>query len=151
MAIGNSGCRVISKLPGGSAGAVVDQAGAIHPVPAQARALLRPGLTRPSRMCSRRALDEKSHPMNRATILLLVGSGLLAAAALWWSITMSMSIDAPMSSSGWGAMIAGIVVTFVLGVVLMSLVFLSSRRGYDKPPDQVEKQDGSDSEEQDRN
>ena len=50
-----------------------------------------------------------------------------------------------------GAMIAGIVVTFVLGVVLMSLVFLSSRRGYDKPPDQVEKPDGSDtSKEQDR-
>jgi hypothetical protein len=89
--------------------------------------------------------------MNRATILLLVGSGLLAAAALWWSITMSMTIDAPMSSSGWGAMIAGIVVTFVLGVGLMSLVFLSSRRGYDKPPDQVEKPDGSDtSKEQDR-
>jgi cation transporter-like permease len=86
--------------------------------------------------------------MNRATILLLVGSGLLAAAALWWSITMSMTIDAPMSSSGWGAMIAGIVVTFVVGVVLMSLVFLSSRRGYDKPPDQIEKNKGSDSSEQ---
>jgi hypothetical protein len=89
--------------------------------------------------------------MNRATILLLVGSGLLAAAALWWSITMSMAIDAPMSSGGWGAMIAGIVVTFVVGVALMTLVFLSSRRGYDKPPDQIEKHGGSDSSEpQDR-
>src|SRR5262245_16982758 len=96
-------------------------------------------------MCSHpRQPDEKPHPMNRATILLLVGSALLAAAALWWSISMSMTIDAPMSSSGWGAMIAGIVVTFVVGVVLMSLVFLSSRRGYDKPPDQIEKPDGSD-------
>ena len=89
--------------------------------------------------------------MNRATILLLVGSGLLSAAALWWSITMTMAIDAPMTGSGWGAMIAGIVVTFGLGVVLMSLVFLSSRRGYDKPPDQVEKPDDSGtSEERDR-
>jgi hypothetical protein len=89
--------------------------------------------------------------MNRATILLLVGSGLLVAAVLWWSISMTLTIDAPMTSSGWGAMIAGIVVTFVLGAGLMSLVFLSSRRGYDRPPDQIEKQDGSDtSEEQDR-
>jgi hypothetical protein len=75
----------------------------------------------------------------------------LVAAVLWWSISMTLTIDAPMTSSGWGAMIAGIVVTFVLGAGLMSLVFLSSRRGYDKPPDQIEKQDGSDtSEEQDR-
>jgi hypothetical protein len=89
--------------------------------------------------------------MNRSTLLLLIGSGVLGAAVLWWSISMSMAIDAPMSSSGWGAMIAGIVVTFALGVALMSLVFLSSRRGYDKPPDQVEKPDGSDtSKEQDR-
>jgi hypothetical protein len=88
--------------------------------------------------------------MNRST-LLLIGSGVLGAAVLWWSISMSMAIDAPMSSSGWGAMIAGIVVTFALGVALMSLVFLSSRRGYDKPPDQLEKPDGSDtSKEQDR-
>jgi hypothetical protein len=86
--------------------------------------------------------------MNRATILLLIGAGMLAAAALWWSVTMSMAIDAPMSSSGWGAMIAGIVVTFALGVALMSLVFLSSRRGYDKTPDQVETQGDSDTSEQ---
>ncbi|HEX3216257.1 MAG TPA: hypothetical protein VHR67_05300 [Aestuariivirgaceae bacterium] len=76
--------------------------------------------------------------MNRATILLLVGSAVLAGAALWWSITMSIAIDAPMSASGWGAMIAGILVTLLLGVGLMSLLFLSSRRGYDKPADQVE-------------
>ena len=79
--------------------------------------------------------------MNRATILLIVGSGLLVAAALWWSISMTLTIDAPMTGSGWGAMIAGIVVTFALGVVLMSLVFLSSRRGYDKPPDQIDRTD----------
>ena len=88
--------------------------------------------------------------MNRATILLIVGSGLLVAAALWWSISMTLTIDAPMTGSGWGAMIAGIVVTFALGVVLMSLVFLSSRRGFDKPPDQVEKKDADSPKERDR-
>ena len=76
--------------------------------------------------------------MNPATILLLVGSAVLGGAALWWSITMSMAIDAPMSAGGWGAMIAGIVVTLLLGIGLMSLLFLSSRRGYDEPPDQAE-------------
>jgi hypothetical protein len=86
--------------------------------------------------------------MNRSTLLLLIGSGVLGAAVLWWSISMSMAIDAPMSSSGWGAMIAGIVVTFALGVALMSLVFLSSRRGYDKPPDQIEKKEHTDKDEQ---
>lgn len=80
-------------------------------------------------------------PINRSTIMLLVASGTLVVAALWWSISLSLSINAPMSGSGWGAMIAGIVVTFALGVALMSLVFLSSRRGYDKPPNQVEKTD----------
>ena len=84
--------------------------------------------------------------MNRATILLLVGSAVLAGAALWWSITMTMAIDAPMSSSGWGAMLAGILVTLLLGVGLMSLVFLSSRRGYDKPPGTTDEHDRSDEE-----
>ena len=79
--------------------------------------------------------------MNRATILLLLGSAVLAGAALWWSITMSMAIDAPMSASGWGAMIAGILITLLLGVGLMSLLFLSSRRGYDKPADQAEERE----------
>jgi hypothetical protein len=73
--------------------------------------------------------------MNAATILLLVGSAVLGAAVLWWSITMSMAIDAPMSAAGWGAMVAGIVVTLLLGIGLMSLLFLSNRRGYDEPPD----------------
>ena len=70
--------------------------------------------------------------MNRATILLLIGSAVLVGAALWWSITMTIAIDAPMTASGWGAMIAGILLTLLLGVGLMSLVFLSSRRGYDE-------------------
>jgi hypothetical protein len=82
--------------------------------------------------------------MNRATILLLVGSAVLVTATLWWSITMSMAVSTPMSASGLGAMIAGILVSLLLGVGLMSLIFFSSRRGYDKPPDQVGGRDRSD-------
>jgi len=38
-----------------------------------------------------------------------------------------------MSTAGWAAMLLGIVVTLALGIGLMSLVFLSNRRGYDDP------------------
>jgi len=40
-----------------------------------------------------------------------------------------------MSAAGWGAMLAGIVLTLGLGCGLMSLVFISSRRGYDERGD----------------
>ena len=35
------------------------------------------------------------------------------------------------SAGGWLAMIFGIIVTLALGVGLMTLVFISNRRGYD--------------------
>lgn len=41
--------------------------------------------------------------------------------------------DSGMSASGWIAMALGILVTLALGIGLMSLVFISSRRGYDEP------------------
>ena len=40
--------------------------------------------------------------------------------------------DSEISLAGWLAMGFGIVVTLALGVGLMSLVFISSRRGYDE-------------------
>ena len=40
-----------------------------------------------------------------------------------------------MSAAGWGAMLLGIVLTLGLGVGLMSLVFISNRRGYDERGD----------------
>ena len=39
--------------------------------------------------------------------------------------------DADMSLAGWGAMLLGVVVTLALGLGLMSLVFISHRRGFD--------------------
>jgi hypothetical protein len=38
------------------------------------------------------------------------------------------------SFAGWLAMALGIVATLALGIGLMSLVFISSRRGYDEGP-----------------
>jgi hypothetical protein len=40
--------------------------------------------------------------------------------------------DSEISVAGWLAMGFGIVVTLALGIGLMALVFISSRRGYDE-------------------
>jgi hypothetical protein len=47
--------------------------------------------------------------------------------------------DSEISGAGWLAMALGVIVTLALGMGLMVLVFISSRRGYDeigreKPP-----------------
>src|SRR5207248_9235712 len=49
-------------------------------------------------------------------------------AALWVGIG-----DSEISGAGWLAMGLGVVVTLALGIGLMALVFISSRRGYDEP------------------
>jgi NADH:ubiquinone oxidoreductase subunit 6 (subunit J) len=40
--------------------------------------------------------------------------------------------DSDISPAGWIAMGFGVIITLVLGVGLMTLVFISSRRGYDE-------------------
>jgi len=50
-----------------------------------------------------------------------------AIAGLWSGIG-----DSEISVAGWLAMGFGIIVTLALGIGLMSLVFISSRRGYDE-------------------
>jgi hypothetical protein len=50
-------------------------------------------------------------------------------ARFWTSIGTS-----EISFAGWLAMALGIVATLGLGIGLMSLVFISSRRGYDEAP-----------------
>lgn len=68
-------------------------------------------------------------------------SGLIIAAAIaavlgtmWMaSQAMNLSPGTEMSVDGYAAMIAGVVLTILVGVVLMALVFYSSRRGYDEP------------------
>jgi hypothetical protein len=39
--------------------------------------------------------------------------------------------DSGISAAGWVALVLGVVVTLALGVGLMALVFISSRRGFD--------------------
>jgi len=48
------------------------------------------------------------------------------------SQAMNMSAGTEMSIDGYAAMIAGVVLSLIVGIVLMVLVFYSSRRGYDE-------------------
>jgi hypothetical protein len=60
--------------------------------------------------------------------LVVAGAVLAAVANLWVQIG-----DDEMSAGGRVAMVLGVLVTLALGVGLMALVFISSRRGYDEP------------------
>ena len=62
-----------------------------------------------------------------AVATIVVVATVVVIGSLWIGIG-----DTQISAGGWLAMIAGILVTLGLGVGLMSLVFISSRRGYDE-------------------
>jgi hypothetical protein len=42
--------------------------------------------------------------------------------------------DAGIDTNGWIALFLGVLVTLAVGIGLMTLVFISNRRGYDDPP-----------------
>jgi hypothetical protein len=52
----------------------------------------------------------------------------------------NMGPDVQVSTHGYIAMALGIFFSLVIGVGLMSLIFYSSRAGYDEPPHQIGKQ-----------
>lgn len=52
----------------------------------------------------------------------------LAIVASWWAAIG----DVELSASGWIALVLGVLVALALGVGLMALMFISSRRGYDE-------------------
>ncbi len=62
-----------------------------------------------------------------ALLGLLVGS-------VWFAVHTWMSVEGPpMPTSGYVAMILGVVFSIVIGCGLMALIFYSSRYGYDEP------------------
>ena len=71
--------------------------------------------------------------MRQASIWAAVGAAVTAVAAV--AIVVGMFWNdlgaSEMSSAGWLALGFGVFVTLALGVGLMSLMFISSRRGYD--------------------
>jgi hypothetical protein len=68
------------------------------------------------------------------TIAVVVPLLALLAAAGWYVAQAWISVDGPpMPTSGYVAMILGVVFSLVVGCGLMALLFYSSRHGYDEP------------------
>jgi Na+-driven multidrug efflux pump len=69
----------------------------------------------------------------------LIGVVLAGIALLAVGIVVAVAVseigEVQMSAAGWAAMLLGIVLTLGLGFGLMSLVFISNRRGYDERGD----------------
>ena len=68
-------------------------------------------------------------------LLILVPLVALLAAAIWFATYSWNAIEGPpIPTTGYVAMWLGILFSLVVGCGLMALVFYSSRRGYDMPP-----------------
>jgi hypothetical protein len=67
----------------------------------------------------------------------LIAAGIAAAVLMAVAVVVagvwSGIGDSDISGAGWLALALGVVITLGLGVGLMALVFISSRRGYDEP------------------
>ncbi len=75
-------------------------------------------------------------PVSRSAMAGLVLAVLaLLAVGIYAIVAVSGIGEVQMSWAGWGAMLLGIVLTLALGLGLMSLVFISNRRGYDERAD----------------
>jgi hypothetical protein len=69
-------------------------------------------------------------------LLIIVPLVALLAATLWFAVYSWNAIEGPsIPTTGYVAMGLGIVFSLIVGCGLMALVFYSSRRGYDMPPE----------------
>jgi flagellar basal body-associated protein FliL len=67
-------------------------------------------------------------------IILIVLVSLLVATAIavYFGWTLATGTDVP--TSGYAAMVFGVIISLAIGFGLMALLFYSSRKGYDEPP-----------------
>jgi hypothetical protein len=73
---------------------------------------------------------------SRSALIGVIVAGIaLLAVGIIVAVALSGIGEVEMSAAGWGAMLLGIVLTLALGLGLMSLVFISHRRGYDERGD----------------
>ena len=73
---------------------------------------------------------------SRSALIGVIVAGIaLLAVGIYAAVALSGIGEVEMSAAGWGAMLLGIVLTLALGLGLMSLVFISNRRGYDERGD----------------
>jgi hypothetical protein len=76
--------------------------------------------------------DSKSAGSRSALIAAIVAGIALLGVGIYAIMAVSGIGEVEMSAAGWAAMVLGVVVTLGLGLGLMSLVFISNRRGYDE-------------------
>lgn len=74
----------------------------------------------------------KSAGSRTALIAVIVAAVALLTVIAIVAAALSGIGEVEMSAAGWAAMLFGIVLTLGLGFGLMSLVFISNRRGYDE-------------------
>jgi hypothetical protein len=68
----------------------------------------------------------------RATgIAVAIAAAILAVVIVMMASVWSGLGDIGMSAAGWVALVLGVLATLALGIGLMALVFISSRRGFD--------------------
>jgi hypothetical protein len=67
---------------------------------------------------------------------------LLVVVAVGGYFALTLNADIAMPATGYHAMALGAIFSIILGVGLMTLVFVSSRRGYDEAPQREDKGDG---------
>ena len=73
---------------------------------------------------------------SRSVLIGVIAAGIaLLAVGIYAVVALSGIGEVEMSAAGWGAMLLGVVLTLALGLGLMSLVFISNRRGYDERGD----------------
>ena len=67
-------------------------------------------------------------------IILIVLLSLLVATGvvIYFGWTLANGTDVP--TSGYAAMVFGVIISLAVGFGLMALIFYSSRKGYDEPP-----------------
>jgi len=73
-------------------------------------------------------MSRKSNWIAVATAIAVVIVVVVAMASVWTGLG-----DTGISAAGWVALVLGAVFTLALGVGLMALVFISSRRGFVEP------------------
>jgi hypothetical protein len=78
-------------------------------------------------------------------IAALIGILILAAGGSYIQWT---TLSTPMPTAGWVALWGGVIFSIVLGIVLMTLMFYSSRRGWDDEAQNTGFEDVSDPDEQ---
>ena len=64
--------------------------------------------------------------------VILISLIVLMLAASAYAIHIWTSMDTAMSGLGWGFLIAGVIVSVVLGAGLMALLFYSAKHDYDR-------------------